>query len=102
MGNFMTAGTEIEGLKDKRNAILQKVGNTLAIACVERGREGKVNGNMPQDIYKLLDGFSSDEQVSILCVALTAVSSQVKGGSSPAPKKKSSSGHADYFANRGF
>ena len=98
----MTAGTEIEGLKDKRNAILQKVGNTLAIACVERGKEGKVNGNMPQDIYKLLDGFSSDEQVSILCVALTAVSSQVKGGS-PAPKKTESSlGHADYFADRGF
>lgn len=102
MGNFMTAGTEIEGLKDKKDQILQKVSNTLAIACVERGKEGKVTNSMPQDIYKLLDGFSRDDQVNILCMALASVSSQVKGGSATPKKAKSGLTHSDYFANRGF
>ena len=41
--NFMEAGTEIQGLLDKKKQILTKVSNEIATACVTRARSNSVN-----------------------------------------------------------
>ena len=99
--NFMTAGTEIDGCIEKKNQCLTKIANVLAEACVERGKSGKVTNNMPADIYKLIQSLPSEDQVQILCLALTSVSGSINGGTAKQSKPKKST-HADYFSNRGL
>lgn len=98
MGNFMSANTEIEGVIEKRNQCLTKIANIVAQSCVERGRAGKVNKNMSNDIINLLKDLSKDEQVIVLSEALSVVSNQLADGSS---NNRRSSG-SGYFSNRGY
>ena len=64
--NFMTAGTVIEDLADKKQAILIKVGNVIAEAVVERAKDDNVNASMQKDIMNLLVDFSDGEKAQIL------------------------------------
>lgn len=101
MGNFMTAGTEIDAMISKKEQCLQKIANSLAEACIERGKDGKVSSNMPGDIYKLIQDLPSDDQIKVLCAALSSVSGSLNGGNRK-PNRTNKDTHADYFSNRGF
>ena len=76
--NFMSAGTEIDACISKKEQCLKKISNVLAEACVERGKNGKVSNNMTNDIYNLIKSLPAEDQVQILCMALTSVSAVYK------------------------
>ena len=56
--NFMTAGTQIESLVEKKKEIYDKAANLLAEAIMERTNTSTVNMNTKKDILNIIKGFS--------------------------------------------
>jgi hypothetical protein len=102
MSNFMTAGTEISALADKKSEILMKAGNLLAEACADRGKSGKISNNLPNDIIKLIEGFSTEDQVVILSLALSALTKSIAGEGNNVRKSSNHGNSSNYFSSRGL
>ena len=68
--NFMTAGTQIESLVEKKKEIYDKAANLLAEAMMERTNTSTVNMNTKKDILNIIKGFTPDEQVEVRSTAL--------------------------------
>lgn len=98
--NFMEAGTEISGLKEKKHQVLTKVASVLAEACVARAGSGKANDEMKRDVKNLISDLPVEDQNVVLTEALVAICKNIsgKGGSN----KQKEVTRSSIFANRGF
>lgn len=79
---FMTAGTQIEGLIEKRDAILDKTAGLLAEAVIDRAKSGNLKKSTEKDITNLIKDFGADEQAIITRKALLLVAMNAKFGPS--------------------
>ena len=103
--NFMTAGTEIEGLIDKKAQILEKISNELADACVTRAKSAEINKNMIKDINNLINNLPVEDQRDILLLLSYKLATQITpdaGNFKSRSGSNSSKNRNDIFANRRF
>lgn len=100
--NFMEAGTEIEGIIDKKDQCLSKIANVLAEACVTRAKNKKF-GNIEKDIDNLINSLPLEDQVVVLRRLSVNLAHQISGGSPNRNSNNSGSSRMNnIFANRGF
>lgn len=64
--NFMTAGTQIEALVEKKDQLIEKAASLLFEAVKDRMRQNQVKKSMSNDILNILKGFSEEEKNIIL------------------------------------
>lgn len=101
--NFMTIGTEVEGLIDKKAQVLKKISNELADGCVTRAKSGKINQNLNSDILKIIDSLPLEDQRDILLQLATNLSYQISGTKiNNSDNDNRSRSRNDIFANRRF
>ena len=99
---FMEAGTEIEGMIEKKNQCLVKIANVLTDACITRGQNGKIN-SLETDISNVIRSLPLEDQVVILRKVTVALTSQISGGkSSNDDNRRSHTRRNDIFACRSF
>lgn len=84
MSNYMTNRTKIEDLLTTRKQLLTEAATCVADAVIDRQKNsgiGNVDSNV-NDIEKLIAGFSEDEKVKIMEIALVKVAANGKFGHS--------------------
>lgn len=96
----MQAGTEIEGLVDKIDAIIEKAANEVAEACVDRARSGKAGNSLEKDVANLVQSFPMEYQNKIYLKVIMIITKNMGGSKNPHPTGRRTS--SDIFANRGF
>ena len=102
--NFMTAGTEIEGLLDKKAQVLDKVANIISEACVGRSKTGKI-GSLDNDINNLIKNLPYEDQIVVLRKIVINLTCQVKGGkpsNNDSQDKSFRNNRSSIFVNRDF
>ena len=101
--NFMEAGTEIQGLLDKKKQILIKVSNEIATACVTRARSNSVNENIVKDVFNLIEDFPLEDQRDILLMVSYKSASQISGTNKSSNNSRSGRNNMnDIFSSRNF
>ena len=99
--NFMQAGTEIDGLVDKLDQIVNKAANEIAEACIDRARAGKASDTIEKDVANLVKAFPVEIQNRIYLRVITVMSKNI-GGSKNLKSGSSKNSMNNIFANRGF
>lgn len=100
MGNFMTAGTELNDVKVKMDQCIQKAGNIISTAMIDKIRRDGVDQNFSKDIKNLLKDFSLEDRVDILLIIINNILKQVSVDSSGKPVKKKNESNS--FLNNYF
>lgn len=68
---FLAARSNIEDLLDQKKEIIQKSADLVAAVMIEENNKGETNINgIKTDVQKLLKGFSEEEKVQILEIAM--------------------------------
>ena len=88
MANFMTAKTEIGGLLETREQLLEKTAVFIADAIIDRASDKGVNNSTIRDVEDIITPFSPNERQVILQYALIKVASNGKFAHSSNGKKK--------------
>ena len=70
---FMSAVTQIDGLINKKNQIIERVASLLAEAILDRIRSGNLTRSTEKDIHNAIKSFSNEEQLEILSKAIVIV-----------------------------
>lgn len=68
---FLAARSNIEDLLDQKKEIIRKSADLVAAVMIEENNKGETNINgIKTDVQKLLKGFSEEEKVQILEIAM--------------------------------
>lgn len=68
---FLAARSNIEDLLDQKKEIIRKSADLVAAVMIEENNKGETNTNgIKTDVQKLLKGFSEEEKVQILEIAM--------------------------------
>lgn len=68
---FLAARSNIEDLLEQKKEIIRKSADLVAAVMMEENNKGETNINgIKTDVQKLLKGFSEEEKVQILEIAL--------------------------------
>lgn len=68
---FLAARSNIEDLLEQKKEIIRKSADLVAAVMIEENNKGETNINgIKTDIQKLLKGFSEEEKVQILEIAM--------------------------------
>lgn len=68
---FLAARSNIEDLLDQKKEIIRKSADLVAAVMIEENNKGETNINgIKADVQKLLKGFSEEEKVQILEIAM--------------------------------
>lgn len=102
MKNFMTAGTEIQGLVEKRAQIIEKIANELSEAILSRVSTGKVDRNITKDILNPISELPVEEQRDILLLVSYKVASQSGTSGRSRSGNSGRSSMNDIFSSRNF
>lgn len=74
MGNkFLSARNEIDELLQEKKEILEKASNVVARVSIDMNEKGIVDNIITDNIKKLINGFTVDEQNEILVLAMKKV-----------------------------
>ena len=69
---FLAARSNIEDLLEQKKEIIRKSADLVAAVMIEENNKGETNINgIKADVQKLLKGFSEEEKVQILEIAMT-------------------------------
>ena len=68
---FLAARSNIEDLLEQKKEIIRKSADLVAAVMIEENNKGETNINgIKTDVQKLLKGFSEEEKVQILEIAM--------------------------------
>ena len=68
---FLAARSNIEDLLEQKKEIIRKSADLVAAVMIEENNKGEANINgIKADVQKLLKGFSEEEKVQILEIAM--------------------------------
>lgn len=68
---FLAARSNIDDLLDQKKEIIRKSADLVAAVMIEENNKGETNINgIKTDVQKLLKGFSEEEKVQILEIAM--------------------------------
>lgn len=68
---FLAARSNIEDLLEQKKEIIRKSADLVAAVMIEENNKGETNINgIKADVQKLLKGFSEEEKVQILEIAM--------------------------------
>lgn len=69
---FLAARSNIEDLLEQKKEIIRKSADLVAAVMIEENNKGETNINgIKTDVQKLLKGFSEEEKVQILEIAMS-------------------------------
>lgn len=75
MGNkFLSARNEIDELLQEKKEIVEKASNVVSRICIDMNEKGTVDTDIiVGNINKLINGFTTDERIEILLLALKKI-----------------------------
>lgn len=82
MSNFMTTGTELNGILNQMKSLESDAAIKLANVCRVKGEEGIKTSSLASQIEELLRNCSNEQKVSILTKALAELSAGLSKSSS--------------------
>lgn len=88
--SFVEASTEIDELLNKKDELLSKIGNIVALAIVDRTNSNKLN-SLQKDVDNLLKDMNDHEKYLVMLYATTAIAKNNANGGNMVHKSSSRS-----------